>query len=197
MGKDNMQSKTMQNSNKSRFKLKLVGATCALLLGTSSVYAVPAVQGGGCGLTTVDTSTSELLLPDSILGGTNSASPPAANGAGLIPGSNNPNLNLGEDVRACFFTLLPTLADMDTTCNVVPTETDLQTNYLALLHTNALPSPTFCLYQYDIDLAAVDVRTNAAVVTLGSTAVPIFTPLGILAMMSGLLWFGKRRRKFK
>ena len=158
---------------------------------------MPAVQGGGCGLTTANTSTSNSRLPNSILGVTNTVGTPSSNIAFLVPGANVVNYNPGEDVRVCFFASLPTLADMDTTCNILPTETDLQTNYAAFLHTNALPSPTFCLYKYDIDLAAADVRTNGAVVVLAPTAVPIFTPLGLLAMMSGLLWFGKRRRKFK
>jgi len=190
-----MQSKAKQNSKKLSFKLKLAGATCALLLGTTSVYAVPAVQGGGCGLTTANTSTSGFYFPLAITfsGGVVSNNPLLFGGFSGVSGANN--------IRACNFSSLPTLADMDTTCNIATSETNLQTNYVALLHTNALPSPTFCLYQYDIDTGAVDVRTNGALVAVlapsPATAVPIFTPLGLLAMMSGLLWFGKRRRKFK
>ena len=193
-----MQSEANPNSNQSKFKLKLAGVTCALLFGTSSAFAVPAVQGAGCGLTTLDTTNASFLLPDTILGVTN-VSPVLSNNGGLISGAIFPAINPGEDLRVCVFTSLPSLTDMNTTCDIVPAETNLQTNYVAFLHTNALPSPTFCLYKYDIDLAAVDVRTNGALVTTFASpaAVPIFTPLGLLAMMSGLLWFGKRRRKFK
>lgn len=57
-----------------------------------------------------------------------------------------------------------------------------------------------CTIQYDLQgVGGALTRTNAAIYTrLAPTvpdpmAVPIFTPLGLIATISGLLWFGRRR----
>lgn len=57
-----------------------------------------------------------------------------------------------------------------------------------------------CTYQYTLQgVGAALTRTNPSVYTRlapavsDPTAVPIFTPLGLIATISGLLWFGRRR----
>ena len=57
------------------------------------------------------------------------------------------------------------------------------------------PGAEICVFRYLLDAAGN--RTSFTVVTaLATTApvsVPIFTPLGLIATVSGLLWFGRRR----
>ena len=102
-------------------------------------------------------------------------------------------------LRRCFSTTPPSL-------NPVPAQSNCQnssevngTNYLLELNVS---TDKYCIYKYEINDAQAIPRTSPSVLSLlvqpiNPTSVPIFTPLGLLAMVSGLLWFGKRRRKLE
>ncbi len=95
---------------------------------------------------------------------------------------------LGESLRRCYYDSSP---DPQVTpsadCDISATERNNTTNYMTVLNTD---DNTYCLYVYKVKLSLDPPVVNP-------TSVPIFTPLGLLAMVSGLLWFGKRRRKLE
>lgn len=196
-----MQSKAKQRSKKPRFIFNSISIACAILISTSGAYSTPAVLGTSCDLSTTDTSSAAFYYPNGTpINFLNSNTDQLYSGAVLG----------GGGLKYCFFPALPSAIDMKTTCDVTATETNKNLNYVALIDTSALPQPTYCLYQYHVDTDILikggsgDGRTDGALVaalalpsTVTPTAVPIFTPLGILTMLSGLLWFGKRRRKLK
>lgn len=95
----------------------------------------------------------------------------------------------GELLRRCYYDSSP---DPQVTpsadCDTSATERNNATNYMTVLNTD---DNTYCLYVYEVNLSL------APPPAVNPTSVPIFTPLGLLAMVSGLLWFGKRRRKLK
>ncbi len=179
----------------SALKSRLGGIVSILVLSaTTSAYAAPTVPGSGCGLTVAPAAITDKgfnfpngagaisILPVN--------APASMSGGALVIG--------GVNVRYCFFSSAP--SSVDTTCNTAITE-NAGTNFIATITLTGVPQPESCLYSYELNTANPDMRTNGAITPLAPviapTAVPIFTPLGLLAMMSGLLWFGKRRRKFK
>jgi len=187
------------NTKACHLKTKLGIATLAFMTSTS-LYAAPATLAPNCGLT--GANSQQFLSPSPAVGASGVT---LLDNLTLFPGSsfqtNFPNQ--GDSGSICFFPSLPTIAQIDSDCDTTVTETDGITNYIAQFHISADTSvqPTYCLYQYDIDFAnTADVRTNpvvavAAANPIPATEVPIFSPLGLLAMLSGMLWFGRRSRK--
>ncbi len=112
--------------------------------------------------------------------------------------------------RRCIFNILPSSVHSDNNflsadCPTTTTEIDQTTNYMAFINVS---TNEYCLYQYDLDTNGSLNRRRITAVAAATTppppstpintqSVPIFSPLGILAMLSGLLWFGRRNRAVK
>jgi len=181
--------------------LRKAGVAMAIcLVSFTSVYAAPTTEAGNC-------ATSPVLNTDF----TRFAFPP--NALQLSLGGNVPLsvLNIdrtstvirsgyssGLNGRICYFATTPTTAP-DTSCSVATSEVDGGTSYMALLNTT---DETYCLYQYNVNTNASPVRFFSGVFSLvppqtTPVNVPIFTPLGLLGLLSGLLWFGNRRKKLQ
>ena len=79
------------------------------------------------------------------------------------------------------------------------------TNTIIYSINGASPTNEVCAYSYVLTSSGTGVlsRTIPVIVTLAApivinpTAVPLFTPLGLIATISGLLWFGRRRKAMK
>ena len=60
-----------------------------------------------------------------------------------------------------------------------------------------VPEDTYCSYEITLTPTAVSAIPfmNSALppAPMNPTAVPIFTPIGLIAIVSGMLWFGRRR----
>lgn len=96
----------------------------------------------------------------------------------------------GGGIRVCYYSSNPTLSQTET-CNIATTETS-GTTYASIYDA---ATDTSCIYSYDID-SVTNSRSSAAVVAAAAPpahAVPIFSPFGLLALLSGLLLYGKRR----
>jgi len=96
----------------------------------------------------------------------------------------------GGGIRVCYYSTNPTLSQTET-CDTSKTETS-GTTYGSIYD---VATDTSCIYSYEID-SATNSRSSAVVVAAAAPpahAVPIFSPFGLLALLSGLLLFGKRR----
>ena len=110
----------------------------------------------------------------------------AVDGTGF-PGTGGAN----AQVRLCFYSTLPTLADT-TSCDVAVTE-QTGINYVSLY---GVASDTSCIWSYVVDGNNGNSRANAVVGAQPplTQSVPIFSPLGFLVLLSGLVWFGNRKK---
>ncbi|HIP95178.1 MAG TPA: hypothetical protein EYH20_07550 [Leucothrix sp.] len=95
----------------------------------------------------------------------------------------------GGGIRVCYYSTNPTLSQTET-CDTSKTETS-GTTYGSIYD---VATDTSCIYSYEIDSATNNSRSSATVVAAAAPqAVPIFSPFGLLALLSGLLLYGKRR----
>ena len=107
---------------------------------------------------------------------------PTDGGSYPVPGGQ------GGGIRVCHFSATPTLAQTET-CNIATTEV-IGTNYASVYVT---ATDTSCIFSYEI-AAGINARSAPAVVAPAAVAVPIFSPFGLLALLSGLFLYGKRRK---
>lgn len=97
----------------------------------------------------------------------------------------------GAGIRVCHHSNPPTL-DQTETCDVAATESS-GTHYASIY---VAGTDSSCIFSYEIS-AADNSRSTPAVVAATPPpvqAVPIFSPLGLLLMLSGLLLYGRRKR---
>ena len=158
-------------------------------------FAAPATQYSSC-IVSVDATRIRLQSPRPGL-----VSTLFQHSTGVLPGFRS--VSNGITYRRCIFNALPSSVPnaanlLSVACPIATTEIDQTTNYMAFINES---TEEYCLYKYDFDTTAAQFRFNLSSVSAaqapaqGSTqAVPIFTPLGLLAMLSGLVWFGRRRR---
>ncbi|GAA0396615.1 hypothetical protein GCM10009133_02130 [Cocleimonas flava] len=87
-----------------------------------------------------------------------------------------------------------TAPDLDDTTCLEGTPPFIMTSNIPF-YANLVSGDLRCTYQVTItDTATTAVDITATLRSIADpTAVPIFTPLGIVATISGLLWFGRRR----
>ncbi len=68
----------------------------------------------------------------------------------------------------------------------------IQSNVTFYIRTSNTATDLYCDYAVTLTPTAASAMFLPAALT--PTAVPIFTPIGIIATISGLLWFGRRRK---
>lgn len=148
-------------------------------LSMSSAFAYPVAN--TCAVVSNNPSAIFVVLPDSALRldfPYSNASSSFITSALVVP-----------DIRYCLTALIPD--DDDTYCEnlsstfIIPDGAPFYVNLV-----NSLTN-TRCAYEITLDSSAM---TATGMLLLPPAAVPILTPLGLVATISGLLWFGRRRR---
>ena len=95
----------------------------------------------------------------------------------------------GGGIRVCHYSSAPTLGQT-TVCNVATTEVT-GTNFASIYDGG---TDTACIYSYEVAVAG-NARAAPAVIAAATVqSVPIFSPFGLLVLLSGLLMYGKRRK---
>ncbi|MFW5427535.1 MAG: hypothetical protein ACKE8R_09835 [Methylophagaceae bacterium] len=180
--------KSMDNKYKSGktwlicFGLSIIGS---LVFTTASFAASPALD---CGAV-VSTDRVELEWPSSTSPG--SALAAVSVGFSAVNPGTSSTLNNGPH-QWCYTLTVPDANDA--VCEgpdpfIIPDNTQF---YWHIVNTNV---DTRCTYAVTLNSATtVHAASEVNLVRSSATAVPIFTPLGLIATLGGLLWFGRRRK---
>ena len=167
-----------------KFKKGVIYSFLALSTSTTTVYG--ATLSNNCAVNIISPTQIELIGPT--LGITTIT--PAAIGSNASTG-----ITLGNGTFQCISLTAPT--DLTTPPCAPPTTTvtapgDGSPLYLSQYD---LTNDIYCAYEAVLTPTAVSAMAFVppTIPATNPTSVPIFTPVGIIATISGLLWFGRRR----
>ncbi len=170
---------------------RLTGFTIALT-STFAVHAAPFAPTVDCAGSKGHDSSNYSFLADILT--------PGGEKLNNIHGSKSPlTVNLDSSNMTGQICITPSLPDSDdTVCENQPFTPTLDTPFYITVTGTA---PTTCVFETTIATVAggstIIVRNERFMAPTAPTAVPLFTPIGLIATIGGLLWFGRRRKAIK
>lgn len=181
-----LNKKVHSNQIGKKLKKSLVYSAIGILLSTTTAINA-ATLSSNCSVNVTSSTSLE------VIGSDGAAIPisPSTIGVNATTGD-----MLSPTVLQCISLVPP--SDITVPCAIsatsIPLPGDGTPIYLARYD---VPENTYCAYEVSLTptaVAAIAFDPNMTPTNpINPTAVPIFTPIGILATMVGLLWFGRRR----